>query len=110
MAVNGQKSCTQATKHLDAAYFLIKDHIDHGDLEVRHASTKEMWADSLNKPKQGFPFCVDRHHIMNCPIHYDDAVARANLPPKLLEFESKAKEDQPKLRKSDHRNLASALV
>ena len=35
-----------------------------------------MWANVLTKPKQGGPFCLDRSHLMNVPINYDDDAER----------------------------------
>ena len=36
------------------------------------------------KPKQGTPFRQDRAKLMNCPVHYDDDIERANTHPSLL--------------------------
>ncbi len=43
-----------------------------------------MWADVLTKPKQGAPFRLDRSHLMNIPINYDDDVERSKTHPLLL--------------------------
>ncbi len=43
-----------------------------------------MWADTLTKPKQGGPFCLDRSHLMNIPINYVDNAKRHNTHPLLL--------------------------
>ena len=41
MTINGQKSCNQTTRHLDSRYFLIKGHIDHGDIDLEHIPTNK---------------------------------------------------------------------
>jgi len=35
-----------------------------------------MWCDILNKPKQGASCRLDRSHLMNVPVEYDDDVER----------------------------------
>ncbi len=43
-----------------------------------------MRADVLTKPKQGGPFRLDRSHLMNVPINYDDNAEHLKTPPLLL--------------------------
>ena len=43
-----------------------------------------MWADILNKPKQGAAFRLDRSHLQNVPVDYDDEVERKRTHPSLL--------------------------
>ncbi len=43
-----------------------------------------MWADVLTKPKQGGLFRLDRSHLMNVPINYDDNAVRLKTHPLLL--------------------------
>jgi hypothetical protein len=51
-----------------------------------------MWADVLTKPTQGGPFRLDRSHLMNFPINYDDDVERTKTHPLLL-----PQDERPKL-------------
>ena len=84
LEVNGQLSSGKSTKHIRAKYFFIKDVIHRGDLEVQHCPTEMMWADILNKPKQGAAFRLDRSHLQNVPVAYDDEVERKSTHPSLL--------------------------
>ncbi len=43
-----------------------------------------MWADVLTRPKQGGPFCLERSHLMNVPINYDDDAEHLKAHPFLL--------------------------
>ena len=95
LEVNGRLSSTKRTKHIHARYFLIKDHVDRGEIEPRHCPTHMMWCDMQTKPKQGKAFKVDRSHLMNVPEDYDDAVERRQTNPKLLAFESKTSTYKP---------------
>ena len=44
-----------------------------------------MWCDILNKPKQGVSYRLDRSHLMNVPVEYDDDVERKLTHPALLD-------------------------
>ena len=48
-----------------------------------------MWADVLNKPKQGKGFRMDHSHLMNVPVDYDKEVERKNTHPRLLPAKDK---------------------
>ena len=48
-----------------------------------------MWADVLTKPKQGGPFRLDRSHLMNVPINYDDDAERLKTHPLLLPLDER---------------------
>ena len=69
---NGKFSSSKRTKHIKTHYFLIKDKIEQGDLEVEHCPTDKMWSDGHTKPKQGAPFRIDRAAVMNCPVDYSE--------------------------------------
>ena len=56
LATNGRSSSSKRTKHIEHRYFLIKDKIFRGDIEITHAPTDEMWSDVLIKPQQGMLF------------------------------------------------------
>ena len=47
-------------------------------------STEIMWPNVLTKPKQGAPFRLDRSHLMNIPINYDNNAERFKTHPLLL--------------------------
>ena len=77
-------SSSKRTKHIHHRYFLIKDKVDRGDLEIRHAPTEEMWSDVLTKPLQGMLFKRMRAQLMNVDVNYDDKIEQKNTHPKLL--------------------------
>jgi hypothetical protein len=54
-----------------------------------------MWADVLNKPKQGAAFRLDRSHLMNVPMDYDDDIERSKTHPKLLAFKNEGAQVAP---------------
>ena len=56
LATNGRSSSSKRTKHIEHRYFLIKDKISRGDIEIKHMPTEEMWSDVLTKPTQGMLF------------------------------------------------------
>ena len=79
---NGRSSSSKRTKHIKSRYFFIQDKIADGDLEVEHCPTERMWADVLNKPKQGKVFREFRAALMNCPVDYVDVAQMAASPKK----------------------------
>ena len=84
LEVNGAMSQSRHTKHINARYFMVKDRIDEGELEVQYCPTEKMWTNVLNKPEQGAKFRLDRAELMNVPVDYDDDVERRWTHPKLL--------------------------
>jgi hypothetical protein len=50
-------------------YFIIKDLVDQGDVEIHYCPTKEMWSDILTKPKQGQGFLLMRLKLLECGIN-----------------------------------------
>ena len=84
LATNGRQSASSRCKHIRHRYFLVKDRIDTGDLEIRHAPTENMWSDVLTKPQQGILFKRMRAEVMNCSENYNDDLERKNTHPKLL--------------------------
>ena len=90
LEVNGAMSQSRRTKHINARYFMVKDRIDEGELEVQYCPTKKMWTDVLNKPEQGAKFRLDRAELMNVPVDYDDDVERRRTHPKLLSRDDQA--------------------
>ena len=77
-------SASSRLKHVHTRFYLVKDHQDRGELEVRYEPTGTMWSDILTKPKQGKAFRVMRGVLMNIPEDYDDEVERRNTHPDLL--------------------------
>jgi hypothetical protein len=84
LAINGRSSSSKLTKLIEHRYFLIKDKIFRGDVEIKHAPTEEMWSDLLTKPQQGMLFKRQRAELMNCEVNYDDKLEQKNTHPKLL--------------------------
>jgi hypothetical protein len=84
LAKNGRWSSSKRTKHINNRYFLVKDKIEGGELEIEHKGTGEMWSDMLTKPLQGHLWCVMRSNLMNVPVDYDDEAERRNTHPDLL--------------------------
>jgi hypothetical protein len=94
LAKNGRWSSSKRTKHINNRFFLVKDKIDRGEIEVRHEGTKNMRSDTLSKPLQGRLFCEMRSHLMNCPIEYDDEAELAATHPDLLPTEGWSDPDE----------------
>ena len=84
LETNGVLSSSKRTKHIHARYFFIADKVATGEVEIQYCPTEMMWADVLNKPKQGKGFRLDRSHLMNVPVDYDDEVERKATHPGLL--------------------------
>ena len=84
LATNGRSSSSKRTKHINHRYYLIKDLVDRGDIEIMHAPTEEMWSDVLTKPQQGMLFKKMRAVLMNVDVNYDDDLERRNTHPMLL--------------------------
>ena len=76
LARNGRFSSGKRTKHIKARYFNIADKVSTGDIEMAYEPTESMWADVLNKPKQGKAFREFRAFLMNVPANYDDDIER----------------------------------
>ena len=77
-------SAGKNSKHIKNRFFLITDKIAQGDLEVKYAPTKEMWADINTKPLQGQLFREMRSKLMGIDVNYDDDQERRRTHPKLL--------------------------
>lgn len=72
LLVNGQKSSSKRTKHINVRFYFAKDVIDRGDMTVEYCPTKEMWADVLTKPLQGELFRIMRSNLQGCAVKYID--------------------------------------
>ena len=85
LEIIGSFSSSKGTKHIKCRYYFICDKIaSDNDLEIMYCPTEIMWANVLTKPKQGAPFRLDRSHLMNILINYDDDVERSKTHPLLL--------------------------
>ncbi len=51
-------------RHLKVRQYLVKDHLDRGDIAIKHAPATEMWADILTKPLQGALFKLMRSILL----------------------------------------------
>ena len=104
LATNGMMSSSKKTKHIRHRFFLIKDRVKSGDVEIRYEPTGSMWCDILTKPKQGSTFRKFRGHLMNVPQDYDDDAERLRTHPLLLpkqeETEEMPTEDKNVLKKT----------
>lgn len=72
MAESGRGGKTGNTKHIEARYFFIKQHLDDGKLTIKHLATKDMTADLLTKPLTGSLFQKHRAGILNLARVEDD--------------------------------------
>lgn len=81
LARNGRFSSGKRTKHIKARYFNIADKVAAGEIELAYEPTETMWADVLNKPKQGKAFREFRAFLMNVPTNYDDEIERERTHP-----------------------------
>ena len=95
LEMNGALSSSSRTKHIHARYYFITDRIEMGEVEVVYCPTEQMWADVLNKPKQGRPFRLDRSHLMNVPLDYNDEYERKRTHPELLPQDEPCNPVQP---------------
>ena len=95
LMTNGRLSSTKRTKHIHARYFLVKDYIERGEINAVHCPAETMWADVLNKPKQGASFRLDRSHLMNVPTDYDDDIERSKTHPKCWRSKTRAHRLRP---------------
>ena len=51
---------------------------------MEYCPTEKMWCDIHNNPKQGTPYRLNRSHLMNVPVDYDDEVECKATHPVLL--------------------------
>jgi len=84
LARNGFSSSSKRTKHIHHRYFLVKDLIDRGEVEVKYAPTDEMWSDVFTKPLMGKKWREMRAKTMNCGVNYDDEAEAKITHPDLL--------------------------
>ena len=78
---NGCMSSGRRTNHTNAKYFMITARVKRGEGKLVQCGTECMWADVLNKPKQGTPCWVFRAELMNILEMYDDEKEHLNTHP-----------------------------
>ena len=76
-------------------YFLIKDYVERGEINLKHCPAEEMWPDVLTKLKQGGGFRKDRVCLMNVLTNYNNELEQTLTPAKLLAFENAGKNNMP---------------
>ncbi len=64
LEVNGKKSSSKRTRHINICYFLVTDAIAKEECKVRWISRDYMYADYFTKAQQGAEFRVMRDFIM----------------------------------------------
>ena len=62
--MNGKKSSSKRTRHINICYFLVTDAIAKKECEVKWISRDYMFADYLTNAQQGAEFCVMSDFIM----------------------------------------------
>ena len=87
--VNSWKSCGKKSRHMNVRYFLIKDRVARGEIQIDHCPAAEMDGDYFSKPLQGALFRKFRNRIMN--LEESDPMGGVRGPSK-LKVETKALE------------------
>ncbi len=64
LEVNGKRSSSKRTRHINIRFFLVTDAIAKGECEVKWISRDYMFADYFTKAQQGSEFRVMRDFIM----------------------------------------------
>ena len=64
LEVNGKKSSSKRTRHINIRYFLVTDAIAKEECEVKWILRDYMYADYLTKAQKGAEFRVMRDFIM----------------------------------------------
>ena len=58
MDINGKRSCTSNSRHIDIRYFFAKDRVKSNKMSISYCSTEHMLADFFSKALQ-IPFLWD---------------------------------------------------
>ena len=82
--INGPLLSSKRTTHIKAKFFLTKDNIEVGDVELEYCPTKLMWIHMHTKPNQGTPFRLNRSMLMNILVKQDEKYGWKNTNPLLL--------------------------
>ena len=84
LAKNGRLSTGKKSKHIHNQFVLIVNKIAKGDLEVKHAPTKQMLADINTKPLQGQLFWEMQANMIGVDVDYNDEQERRATHPMLI--------------------------
>ena len=72
--MNRRISSRKKPNHISSLFFFITDKIAKGEIDLEYCPTNKMWCDILNNPNQGAPYSLDRSHLMNFSLDYDEEV------------------------------------
>ncbi len=56
LAINGFLSSSSPTRDIKSRYYLIKEKVDEGEVDIQYCPTERMCSNVLNKSKQGTSF------------------------------------------------------
>ena len=65
LANNSRASSGNRTRHINIRFFLVKDRVKSGEIEIEYCPTDLMIADYLSKPLQGMKFRWFRDQVLN---------------------------------------------
>ena len=65
LELNGKRSSTKNTRHMEIHYFFVTDNIRRRKLSIKHCPTDSMKGDYFTKPQQGTRMHNSRIDIMN---------------------------------------------
>jgi hypothetical protein len=65
LEINGRKSSSRRTRHMNIRYFFIKEYVDNNEIVIKHCETSKMLGDFFTKPLQGMMFHKIRDRIMS---------------------------------------------
>ena len=95
LEVNGRIISGKKTNHISSIFFFATDKIAKGEVDVDYFPTEKIWCDIINNPNQGAPYRLNRSHLMNVPVGYDDEVYHKATHPVLLETKQYNKIEVP---------------
>ena len=64
LEINGKKSSSNRTRHLNVRYFFLTDQVQKRNLSIQYCPTDKMTADFMTKPLQGEKFQEFKRQIM----------------------------------------------
>ena len=67
LEINGRRSSTKNTRHMEIRYFFVTDNIKRGKLSIKYCPTDDMLGDYFTKPQQGSKMRRSRERILNIP-------------------------------------------
>ena len=65
LAKKGRASSGKRTRHINIRFFLVKDRVKSGEIEIEYFPTDLMIADYLTNPLQGMKFRWFRYQVLN---------------------------------------------